>query len=383
MTSRVRVSHFVGLSGIGGVQKLFSEYIEDAKNNHDFLHKVYTFGGVDNQYKTSFKVYNIVNPINLLKLVTDLIMPNRIVHFYNNLSSFKVAVFLFFIPTNSLIVHERGTVWNISKKNNLVLRFIVWKSLLVLANSNATKAMLEHRHSISPKKIRVVHNGIKPIACKKDENKYTQNLFKIGFIGRFEAHKGIHILIDAMKHLSNYPIELILAGDGALKNRMVERSNCNEKIIFIGRVDKPENFYQMIDLLVVPSIREPFGNICVEAGFCKIPVLAANIDGLPEIIDNGFSGELIDPTDPIKIDDFDVNTIAYPKVVVDPKKLIIIKPLQINPRDLAKRILSLYSNPDRLQKYSVELYKKVVSKYTMKKYTDRINSIYFEVKKKH
>ena len=69
----------------------------------------------------------------------------------------------------------------------------------------------------------------------------------------------------------------------------------------MGRVKDPYDFLKQIDLLIVPSIREPFGNICIEAGLCKTPVLASNIDGIPEIIKHNFSGELITPTDNLTV----------------------------------------------------------------------------------
>jgi glycosyltransferase involved in cell wall biosynthesis len=372
----IRVSHFIGLSGIGGVQKTFSEYMECAKNDINFSHKVYTLGNVDEQYKASFNTYNIANFINLLNLAFDLFLPSRVVHFYNNLSSFKVALFLLFIPTNSLIVHERGTVWNIQKKNSLILRFIVWKSSLVLANSNATKSMLELRHSVPSKKIQVLYNGIKPITCKERVNKGNQSVFKIGYIGRFDPHKGMHILIDSMKYLSDYNIELILAGDGDLKQFMTERAVDNKKIKLIGRINSPEKFYQMIDLLIVPSIREPFGNVCVEAGFCKTPVLAANVDGIPEIIKDGFSGELVDPADPISVKEVRTGSLPYPSMVIDPETLTIITPRQINPEILASRVLLLMHNSKKIEKYAYELNKVVNSNYSINNYVKNLHSIY-------
>ena len=57
-----QISHFVGLSGIGGVQRNFVEYFNyqikfDLENK--FSHKVYTLGGVDCQYKLPVEVYDI------------------------------------------------------------------------------------------------------------------------------------------------------------------------------------------------------------------------------------------------------------------------------------------------------------------------------------
>lgn len=50
----------------------------------------------------------------------------------------------------------------------------------------------------------------------------------------------------------------------------------------------PSKFYSKTKTLLVPSIwPEPFGRVCVEAGFCGIPVIASRIGGLPEVVGEG------------------------------------------------------------------------------------------------
>ena len=122
----IKVSHFVGLSGIGGVQRNFFEYMGFAKDA-DITHKVYTMGGVDEEYTASFKTFNILNVINLLVFIRDIISSNTIVHFYNNLSSLKLLIFLFFLPTKKIVMHERGGVWNTPLSRSFVIRNIIKK----------------------------------------------------------------------------------------------------------------------------------------------------------------------------------------------------------------------------------------------------------------
>ena len=157
----IQVSHFVGLSGVGGVQRNFVEYINNqvALDNR-LLHKVYTLGKVDLQYKIQVKIYNVKNPIHLFSLILDIISKKKIVHFYNNLASLKISIFLFFLPTCNLIFHERGTIWNLPSSRRVLLRFVAWKAELILANSNATRIMLERKFDIPYYKINVLHNGI-------------------------------------------------------------------------------------------------------------------------------------------------------------------------------------------------------------------------------
>ena len=133
-----------------------------------------------------------------------------------------------------------------------------------------------------------------------------------------------------------------------------------------------------IDLLVVPSIREPLGNVCLEAGLCRVPVLAANVDGLPEIIENKISGELIDATEEISINTVQ-GAISLPEFVVNPVKGNLSAPKQINPSILAKRILKLSSQDDKLKYYSNELNKKVKNKFSIDRYRRELHKMYREI----
>ena len=372
------ISHFVGLSGIGGVQSNFIEYMNNLElHPSKYHHKVYTTGDIDSYYQLPSDVLNIRKISNLYRLVLDIVSRDVIVHFYNNLSSSKVALFLALLPVSKLIVHERGTIWNQKSSSWLIPHFIAWKADIILANSVATKTMLEKKFSISTEKIRVLHNGINTsLNCGYcDVRKNNNSVFIIGFIGRLDSPKGVHVLIDSMNYLANKNIELIIAGEGVLESMLKKSASKLNNVKFIGRVDNPYSFISTIDLLVVPSIREPLGNVCLEAGLCKIPVLAANIDGIPEIIEDCVSGELIDPTDDIAMD-FPFNAVPLPEFVVDPVTYEIHTPLQINPKKLADKILELSLEEEILTGYAEQLHKRVVDYFNIDRYTLELHRIY-------
>jgi len=378
--SEVHISHFVGLSGVGGVQKNFVEYINAQnilRSSNHFLHKVYTLGDIDQQYTLPIRVYNIRKLKFFFALVLDIISRRKIVHFYNNLTSFKVMLLLFLLPVRKLILHERGTIWNQKSSSWLIPHFIAWKADIILANSVATKTMLEKKFSISTEKIRVLHNGINTsLNCGYcDVRKNNNSVFIIGFIGRLDSPKGVHVLIDSMNYLANKNIELIIAGEGVLESMLKKSASKLNNVKFIGRVDNPYSFISTIDLLVVPSIREPLGNVCLEAGLCKTPVLAANIDGIPEIIEDCVSGELIDPTDDITMD-FPFNAVLLPEFVVDPVTYEIHTPLQINSKKLADKILELSLEEEILTGYSEQLHKRVVDYFNIDRYALELHRIY-------
>ena len=375
------IVHFVGLSGIGGVQSNFIEYMKNIElHPSKYHHKIYTIGDVDSYYQLTNDVLNIKKISNLYKLISDVVSKNVIVHFYNNLSSFKVALLLFFLPAHKVVVHERGTIWNQKSRNWLVPRFVAWKASIVLSNSVATKTMLVKKISIPEKKIRVLHNGINTsinFDCSND-NKKNSSIFSIGFIGRLDSPKGVHVLINAMYHLRNKNIKLVIAGEGVLEHMLKKNAAKLNNVQFIGRVKNPYLFMNKVSLLVVPSIREPLGNVCLEAGLCKVPVLATNVDGLPEIIENGISGELIDATDQISID-LPEGSIPLPEFVVNPDIYELQPPKQINSSLLAKKILELSMSPDKLKYYADNLHNKVTKYFNIHRYRTDLHKIYSEI----
>ena len=380
----IHVSHFVGLSGVGGVQRNFSEYINNkSKSELDdgLSHKIYTLGTVDQCYKflVEVDVHDIRKLKNLFSLILDIVSRKKIVHFYNNLPSLKVAILLLFLPVHKIILHERGAIWNSSSVRIPLLRFVAWKASLILANSNATKIMLEKRLNIYSKKIRVLHNGIDTtIKCKgKSKYDYTQ-LFRVGFIGRLDTPKGVHVLVDAMRYLVNDNVELTIVGDGVLKNFLKERAKGINHISFVGRVENPYSFLNDFDLLVVPSIREPLGNVCLEAGLCKVPVLASNVDGIPEIIKDGITGELMDATEEVSINTLR-GAVPVPEFVVDPVTRELCIPKQIDPSLLAIKILELSADSEKLKCYADKLHDEVIKYFNINRYSTELHMIYREI----
>jgi glycosyltransferase involved in cell wall biosynthesis len=379
--TNIYVSHFVGLTGIGGVQSNFVEYLNHAiKSDYRLKHKIYTLGQVDSQYKLPIDVLDIRQPRNLIALILDVISKETIVHFYNNLTSIKLALFFLVLPVKNLILHERGTVWNVSLNYRKLIQFVTWKASVVLSNSHATKTMLVHRFLVPDEKVQVLHNGIDVLSvCKhKKRNKEVSNKFRVGYIGRFEAPKGVHVLIDAMNYLTDENFELILAGEGTLEDDLKSSANRMENIFFIGRVENPYKFISGLDLLVVPSIREPLGNVCLEAGLCKVPVIASNVDGIPEIIENQVSGILLNPVHLVNLI-IPSGSVPVPEFVINPNTHRLCRPMQLDPSQLAGKITEISKDDVLREKYTERLYTKVVKNFSIERYTMKLHNIYINL----
>ena len=115
----------------------------------------------------------------------------------------------------------------------------------------------------------------------------------VSYVGRLSEEKGLLALFEAARASSNIPFKI--AGTGPLDiSPTVKSANC-ELVGFLAQ-DKLIEFYQNSRFLVFPSIcYEPFGLTIVEAMLHGKAVIASNIGGIPEIVEDGVTGLLFEP----------------------------------------------------------------------------------------
>lgn len=142
--------------------------------------------------------------------------------------------------------------------------------------------------------LRVIRNICDlPIANSK-KSPEVKSQFTFGFIGRIEEEKGIEVLLRAASHLPAQGWRLLIAGRG--REDYVSRLKDlypQTNIEWLG-FTKPDDFYPMIDVLIVPSLwPEPLPGVIAEAGALDIPVIISKMGGMPEYLDMGLSGKAI------------------------------------------------------------------------------------------
>ncbi|SFW99959.1 N-acetyl-alpha-D-glucosaminyl L-malate synthase BshA [Thermoactinomyces sp. DSM 45891] len=91
------------------------------------------------------------------------------------------------------------------------------------------------------------------------------------------------------------PARLLLVGEGPDSipiHKMVKSLGLEEKVAFLGKQDDVAQIHSLADLLLLPSEKESFGLVALEAMACGVPTIGSNAGGLPEVVEHGVTGFL-------------------------------------------------------------------------------------------
>jgi len=147
--------------------------------------------------------------------------------------------------------------------------------------------------------VRCVFNGV--TAEEFDPVAKAEDATDLVYVGEFRHIKGADLLVEAVARLrsTGKPITLTLAGDGEETTNLkaqVQRLGLGEAVRFIGHV-KARYGFSKGNLLVVPSRGDSMPYVVIEAGAAGIPMLGANVGGIPEIFAS-HTDALFPPNDP-------------------------------------------------------------------------------------
>ncbi len=174
----------------------------------------------------------------------------------------------------------------------------------VIVNSMYMKNEVHALFGCSNEDIHVIPNGIEPdkfTGVAKDmvfRRKYAADNEKIVFfIGRLVNEKGVYILMNAIPQvLSKYGnVKFVIAGSGSERDSLQERAadmGVLDRVTFTGYISDEElsKIYKCADMLVFPSLYEPFGIVALEGMVADIPVIVSDAGGLNEIVINRYNG---------------------------------------------------------------------------------------------
>ena len=202
------------------------------------------------------------------------------------------------IPKSPLYLGNRLLKYAFLLYTKLIGRKTVEGATRVTAISKAI-AKEAIAYGAKPSRIVMIPNGINPSYTNNVKQDVFRKKYNIAHdekiilcVGRLHPRKGFQYVIAAMPHiLREIPnVVLVIVGDGPYRRileTLAKRLRVERNIIFTGYVDeqtKKEAFADA-DVVIIPSLMEPFGLVALEAMAMKKPVIASNVDGLRELLE--------------------------------------------------------------------------------------------------
>ena len=182
---------------------------------------------------------------------------------------------------------------------------------MVVAVSEYTKRVIVEKYGVSPDKVMVLHNGIdaddSAVASATESD--MKRLKSAGwgvvlFVGRLTIQKGPDYFLEtARKVLAHRPKTLfVVSGSGDMARQMIDTSayhGIGDKVLYTGflRGGELARLYKTADIVVMPSVSEPFGIVPLEALLNGAPVLISKQSGVAEVIPNALKADFWDVDD--------------------------------------------------------------------------------------
>jgi glycosyltransferase involved in cell wall biosynthesis len=207
-------------------------------------------------------------------------------------------------------------VWHVRQNsgNELLDRFRLPLANRLIYIAENTKLRFENQRTVPPGN--VIYNALDTARFRPAENKIERRCelglpvhgIAIGYVGNFVARKRPEWLIAVVAELAKQGLDVygvvvgtdLSAGDYTRKLlKLIDDTNVAERFRFIGYREDIERVMQGLDILVLPSVNEPFGRVVIEAMACELAVVATCAGGVVEVVQDGQTGILVSPAGPV------------------------------------------------------------------------------------
>jgi glycosyltransferase involved in cell wall biosynthesis len=285
------------------------------------------------------------------------------------------------------IYYEHGAAWLTDRRTEV--ECLLSHSDGIICNSHAARRILELRWGIPQGLAEVLLNPIREgLGSATLEPKILDKgrPLHLGTAGRLISLKGFALAIHAIRHLRDDGIacELHLAGEGPEETRLcalAKNLGLGNEIRFPGRVSDMAAFYRQLDIFLCPSIREPLGNVCIEAGYLGCPVICSAVDGLPEVVLDESTGFCLPPSLPAeRYDELGGTASELPKYVYDPKTDSLTEPKLLDPAQIAAKVRFLNDHPDTYTAMSAAAHQHVASRFDIGGYVQGLNRLILQAR---
>lgn len=378
----IRVLHISNFHNIGGIENRLIDFFSEPSIGFKFF--VFSPNPIINLYKQALTnlgiIFKYTAAKNWIEDLVRFVKKHRIdiAHFHR--PWFQAKLTLKKAGIRGIIEHDHGASWLSTAQQIKQDKKSISVVDGVIAVSEASKCMLSKRLGYNPQDIQVIYNGVQFLRFSNHPRlPKPGGVPIISTICRLVSLKGVESLIRAIPFiLVHHPHAMFwIIGDGPKRLEYINLARMlgiEDNIRFWSAQENVGNFLWVTDIFVLPSVREPFGGVLIEAGYFGKPCVATNVDGNPEIIMPGKTGLLLTPTEPFSATQEKGNSI--PSWVVDGSSYQLRKPLALNPRILAEAICHLIEDPEYAQELGDNARDRVIREFNIQRYQREIFAFY-------
>lgn len=169
----------------------------------------------------------------------------------------------------------------------------------VVAVSEEMENLLVSKYHFRPERISIIHNGI-PIPLPGSPSvPPVGGPIHVGTVGRMVAVKDYALFLDVAAELRRQTsnVRFSFLGEGPLKEQLIQKARdlkIDDAVAFLSPRSDPFPFYRSLDIFVNTSLHEGIPLSILEAMACQKPIVAPKVGGIPEIVEQGRNGFLIE-----------------------------------------------------------------------------------------
>lgn len=225
-----------------------------------------------------------------------------IIHAHYAVPQGFLGLLLKYTKRRPLVITVHGSDITLLSRNPVlrpILGAVLKNADNVIAVSTFLKGEVE-RLGVPKGRVEVIYGGV---TTPEKEEAFDPAGRVIAFVGGLVPQKGVDVLIESFKRIKATDTGLVIVGDGPERKRLEALATGVKDIRFLGRREGLKGILTKSDVLVLPSREEGFGLVLLEAMALGTPVVATNVGGIPEIVDDGVSGILVEKDNPEQLAD--------------------------------------------------------------------------------
>ncbi|MCZ2845524.1 MAG: glycosyltransferase [Candidatus Bathyarchaeota archaeon] len=223
-----------------------------------------------------------------------------------------------------------------------------WTDRYISISERGQELMLQ-KQWIEKEKVIVIHSGIdNNWAIGRTLENQNHRVGMIAAFSRFKAHE--QIVLAAPSILRTFPdTKFFLAGEGKTKQRIIKlitSLGINANFDFLGDVQDVRQILSKLSVFVLASHTEGLPVSILEAMALGLPVVASKVGGIPELVEDGFTGILVELN---------------------------------HPEEFASAIIQLLSNPEKARRMGEQGKLRIQKEYTLEQMTKKLEDCYYDL----